>query len=143
MSSEFSSFLEVFVNSITFFLDVGAGLIIGISAARALYSFLSIQEQSTKERAITKETIRISLVSGLLLGLDFEVGSDVLKTILLPSPSEVLILGIVVSIRVLLSWSLTRETNSHDAALISRGESPIAGRNRSVRHLSLSDIEEK
>ncbi len=123
-----SPLLDLFINYLTLFLDVGAGLIIGISGARSLFSFFTIQRQSTKDRAIHKETIRISLVSGLLLGLDFEVGSDVLKTILVPSTSELLILAVVVAIRVLLSWSLTRETNSHDAALISRGEQPIAGR---------------
>lgn len=128
MSAESGAFLELYISYITLFLDVSAGLIIGISAARALFSFATIQKQPTKDRAISKETIRISLVSGLLLGLDFEVGSDVLKTILVPSPSELLSLGVVVAIRVLLSWSLTRETNSHDAALISRGERPIAGR---------------
>ena len=127
MSIVAGAYLEIFINYVTLFLDAAAGLIIGISSFRALYSFLTIQRKSTKDRAISKETIRISLVSGLLLGIDFEVGSDVLRSILVPSTAELLALGVVVSLRILLSWSLTRETASHDAALISRGEKPFAG----------------
>jgi uncharacterized membrane protein len=47
-----------------------------------------------------------------LIALDFVVAADILKTILAPSPSEVAILVVVVVIRVLLSWSLTKEIQS-------------------------------
>ena len=128
MSTASDTLMQLFVNYLTLFIDIGAGLIIGISAVRALVSFFAIQNQSIKDRAIRKETIRIGLASGLLLGLDFVVGADVLRSILVPSPSELLVLGAVVGIRVVLSWSLMRETDKHDAALVYRGEKPIAGR---------------
>jgi len=128
MSAEPSNFLQLFLSYLTIFLDTGAGLVIGIVSIRALVSFLMIQRQSVKELAISKETIRLSLATGILLGLDFEVASDVLRTILVPSIEDLLVLGVVVVIRVFLSWSLTRETGRHDLALLSRGEKPIDGR---------------
>jgi uncharacterized membrane protein len=54
-------------------------------------------------------TIRTRLARGLLLALDFEIGSDILKTILVPSFTELIILGVVVAIRIILSWSLSKE----------------------------------
>jgi uncharacterized membrane protein len=53
-----------------------------------------------------KETIRLRLARGILLALDFEVGSDILKSILIPSVIDLTILAVVVAIRVVLSWSL-------------------------------------
>jgi uncharacterized membrane protein len=79
------SILGSFVNIITFGIDVAAGLIIGISALVGLVSFLRILPKTTKEQTQAKETIRLRLARGMLLALDFEVGSDILKTILVPS----------------------------------------------------------
>jgi uncharacterized membrane protein len=49
----------------------------------------------------------------MLLALDFEVGSDILKTILVPSSTELTILAVVVAIRIVLSWSLSKEIDRH------------------------------
>ena len=52
-----------------------------------------------KEQTIDKETIRLRLARGMLLSLDFEVGSDILKTILVPSVTELTVLSVIVGIR--------------------------------------------
>ena len=44
-----------------------------------------------------------------MLALDFEVGSDILKTIIDPSITELAILSVIVAIRIVLSWSLSKE----------------------------------
>jgi uncharacterized membrane protein len=49
----------------------------------------------------------------MLLALDFEVGSDILKTVLVPSLNELSILAVVVGIRIVLSWSLSKEIDKH------------------------------
>lgn len=53
------------------------------------------------------------MARGLLLALDFEVGSDILKTILVPSANELSILAVIVGIRIVLGWSLSKEVNRH------------------------------
>jgi uncharacterized membrane protein len=50
----------------------------------------------------------------MLLAQDFEVGSDILKTILVPSFNELGILAVIVSIRTVLSWSLSKEIDRHN-----------------------------
>jgi uncharacterized membrane protein len=108
------SFLRSFVNVITFGIDVSAGLIIGVSALLGLISFLGILTKSTKDQTQAKETIRLRLARGMLLALDFEVGSDILKTILVPSFNELAILAVIVTIRIALSWSLSKEIDRHN-----------------------------
>jgi uncharacterized membrane protein len=111
------SFLKPYVSAVTFGIDVAAGLIIGISALVGLISFLKILTKSTKEQIQDKETIRLRLARGMLLALDFEVGSDILKTVLVPSLNELSILAVVVGIRIALSWSLSKEIDKHNIDL--------------------------
>jgi uncharacterized membrane protein len=57
----------------------------------------------------------------MLLALDFEVGSDILKTILVPSANELSILAVIVAIRIILSWSLSKEIDRHNVDVIQKG----------------------
>ena len=122
--------IRPYVGYLTFGIDVAAGIIIAISAATALFAFFKILRRSPKEQTQDKETIRLRLARGLLLALDFEVGSDILKTILVPSANELSILAVVVGIRIVLSWSLSKEIDRHNVDLLESGKQPIAGRNR-------------
>src|SRR3954453_8571492 len=114
-----------YVGYLTFGIDIAAGIIIAISAATA---FFKILRKSPKEQTQEKETIRLRLARGLLLALDFEVGSDILKTIFVPSSNELSILAVVVGIRIVLSWSLSKEIDRHNVDLLESGKQPIAGR---------------
>ena len=102
-----------YIEYLTFAIDVAAGIIIGISAIMALISFLRILRKSAEEQTRAKETIRLRLARGLLLALDFVVASDILKTIIVPSITELTILAVVVGIRIVLSWSLSNEIDRH------------------------------
>jgi uncharacterized membrane protein len=109
--------LAPYVNFLTFGIDIAAGLIIGISSFLALIAFFKILRKSANEQTIDKETIRLRLARGMLLALDFEVGSDILKTILVPSVTELTILAVVVGIRIVLSWSLSKEIDRHSTVI--------------------------
>jgi uncharacterized membrane protein len=122
--------IRPYVGYLTFGIDIAAGIIIAISAATALFAFFKILRKSPTEQTQDKETIRLQLARGLLLALDFEVGSDILKTILVPSANELAILAVVVGIRIVLSWSLSKEIDRHNVDLVESGKQPIAGRNR-------------
>lgn len=113
---------------LTFGIDIAAGIIIAISATTALIAFFKILRKSPKEQIQEKETSRLRLARRLLLALDFEVGSNILKTILVPSPNELSILAVVVGIRIVLSWSLSKEIDRHNVDLLESGKQPIAGR---------------
>ncbi|MER5174926.1 MAG: DUF1622 domain-containing protein [Candidatus Nitrosocosmicus sp.] len=109
----FESILRPYIGFLTFGIDLAAGIIITISIFTSLFSFFKILRKSTKEQTTYKETIRLGLARGMLLALDFEVGSDILKTILLPGLNELVTLGVIVAIRIILSWSLSKEIDRH------------------------------
>ena len=47
--------------------------------------------------------VKVQLASGLGLGLEFKMASEILKTVLIRDLSELLVLGIVIGLRALLS----------------------------------------
>ena len=124
--------IRPYVGYLTFGIDIAAGIIIAISAATALFAFFKILRKSPKEQTQEKETIRLRLARGLLLALDFEVGSDILKTILVPSANVLSILAVVVAIRIVLSWSLSKEIDRHNVDLLESGKQPIVGTKRAI-----------
>jgi uncharacterized membrane protein len=60
------------------------------------------------------ERYKNHLGKGLLLGLEFLVAADVVRTVVLdPTLQNVTILGLLVVIRTFLSWSLVVEIEGH------------------------------
>ena len=55
------------------------------------------------------DSIRYSLGRYLLLGLEFLIAADIIRTISDPGLEEVAVLGLIVVIRTVLSYFLTRE----------------------------------
>lgn len=106
-------FVTGFINYLTLGIDIIAGIIIGIAVVIAFILFLKNLRKTTNDRTIGLETIRLILARSLLLALDFEVGSDILKTILVPSVTELSILAVIVTVRIVLSWSLSKELDRH------------------------------
>ena len=58
---------------------------------------------------MARESIRHHLGSYLLLGLEFLIAGDIMRTIMDPSIQEVLTLAAIVGIRTVISYSLNRE----------------------------------
>ena len=106
-------FLLVFIDYLTLGIEIMAAVIIGITITIAFISALKILRKPTNERTLAAETVRLSLARSLLLVLDFVVASDILKTILVPSLSELSLLAFIVAIRIALSWSLSKELARH------------------------------
>ncbi|MGB8173131.1 MAG: DUF1622 domain-containing protein [Nitrososphaeraceae archaeon] len=116
MEGLFSSTEELvsgFIKYLALGIDIMAAVIIGITITIAFISALKILRKPTNERTLAAETIRLSLARSLLLVLDFVVASDILKTILVPSLSELSLLAFIVAIRIALSWSLSKELTRH------------------------------
>ena len=103
-----------YIDLITFGIDILAASVIIISVIMAVISFLKILKNPIKDQTMDKESIRLRLARGILLALDFEIGSDIIKMIQIPGIKELLILGVIVTIRIVLSWSLSREIDRHN-----------------------------
>ena len=113
LSGSIQEFLPVFIDYLTLGIEIMAAVIVGITITIAFISALKILRKPTKERTLAAETVRLSLARSLLLVLDFVVASDILKTILVPSLSELSLLAFIVAIRIALSWSLSKELTRH------------------------------
>jgi uncharacterized membrane protein len=109
--------LSVFIGYLTFAIDIMAAIIVGIIIVIAFISALRLLRKPTPERTLAAETVRLGLARGLLLVLDFVVASDILKTILVPSITELTLLAFIVAVRIALSWSLSKELDRHTTHL--------------------------
>lgn len=106
-------FLDPYLSILILIIDILAGVVIGISAILAFISYLKIVRKRTHEQIIQQESIRLRLARGMLFALDFQIGADILKTVIVPSPTDLAILSVVVAIRIILSWSLSKEIERH------------------------------
>ena len=101
--------LKPFLGSLVFGIDIAVGVVITISIIRGFIMYIKLLRRSPLEQTKEEEAIKRYVGNGLILALDLEVGSDIIKTILTPSESELLVLAVVVAIRITLSWSLSRD----------------------------------
>ncbi|MFZ0224612.1 MAG: DUF1622 domain-containing protein [Candidatus Nitrosopolaris sp.] len=90
-------------------IDVAAGVVIALSVIRGFIMYVKLLRRSPLEQTKEEEGIKRYVGNGLILALDLEVGSDIIKTILIPSDRELISLAVIVAIRIALSWSLSRE----------------------------------
>ena len=86
---------------------VGAGImIVGGLAAFATYA----RRELRHERSGSYESLRRDLGRSILLGLEVLIVADIVRTIIVdPTLESVAVLGVIVIIRVLLSFSLEVE----------------------------------
>lgn len=119
--------LDYYITLITIVIDAAVALVIGISAILAVASFLKHLKMKKEDLTIYWVTIRERLARGLLLALDLAIGSDILKTILIPSFTELIILAVVVGIRIILSWSLSKEIEGRGGSMAKTKALPDAG----------------
>ena len=92
--SELIEILAIVVIAIAVVVSVSAGLV------RSLRS----------DADVAFETFKRYMARGLLIGLDLLIAADIIKTVTLEATLEnVAVLGLLVLIRVFLSWSLLLE----------------------------------
>jgi uncharacterized membrane protein len=106
--------LEVILHYVTLGIEVAAAIIIAISVVIAFIGFF--RTMSRRQKA--EEVVRFRLAGGLLLALDLVVGSDIILTILDPSAEDLIRLSVIVAIRIILGWSLSKEISGHSEDLL-------------------------
>ena len=85
---------------------VGWGVLLG-AIAFLRDEFISLRSRGAKD--VPLEKIRYSVGRHLLLGLEFLIAADIMRTIAQPSLEQVTVLAIIVAIRTVLSFFLTRD----------------------------------
>jgi len=105
--------LKPFLGSLTFGIDIAVGVVIAISVIRGFIMYVKLLRRSPLEQGREEEGIKHYVGNGLILALDLEVGSDIIRTILAPSESDLISLAVIVAIRITLSWSLSRDIKTN------------------------------
>jgi len=89
--------------------EAAAAFVIGAAIVRAIISYTQhLFDQMTQQINYT-ERIRLRLGHMLNLGLEFAMGSDILRLAVSPSTGDVIILFTIVLLRILLNYFLERE----------------------------------
>lgn len=90
-------------------LVIAFGVLCG--AGRFLYS----EVLAVRGADVEGDRRRLRHVLGyyLLLGLEFLIAADIIETLMKPTPQELLVLGAIVAIRTVISYSLNAELAQH------------------------------
>jgi uncharacterized membrane protein len=110
--------LDVILQYVTLGIEVAAAIIIAISVAIAFIGYIRTLSRRQKGDVSKGEVVRFRLAGGLLLALDLVVGSDIIMTILDPSAEDLIRLSVIVAIRIILGWSLSKEISGHSEDLL-------------------------
>lgn len=106
-------FLDGLIGNVVYALEIIITIIILGIIVITLISLLRVTISSLKKREgqvrLRIDEVVSRLLRGLLISLDILVAADILKTILVPSITELAILVITVIVRVLLTFSLSKE----------------------------------
>ena len=94
------------VSIIASILSYFGAIVIFYGGIRAVVGVLEIE---ILKRKINYNEVRIDFTPKILIGLEFFVAADLIKSILEPTLQEVIVLAIIVAIRTVLGLSLTRE----------------------------------
>ena len=113
--------LKQLIDHTVFALEALIAISIIIIVVITLASFFKItlsritkrEEGQGQQRSTKIHHTVIRMIRGLLISLDFLIAADILKTMLVPSIIELGMLAIIVVIRILLSWSMSKEIHDH------------------------------
>lgn len=99
------------LNYISLFVGViGVGIIVW-GVILGLWRFLKTESSTLRgvDTTDVRESLRHQLGYYLLLGLEFLIAADIIHTVLTPSLNDLAILGSIVAIRTVISFSINWE----------------------------------
>jgi uncharacterized membrane protein len=105
--------LKEIAASIALGVETSAGLIIGYGAIEAIYgSILAIAKRKSKSGQRKDVWLRFGV--WLLLGLEFELAADVVRTSISPTWNDIGQLAAIAVIRTLLNFSLEKDLEKYE-----------------------------
>lgn len=92
-------------------IELAAVAVIAVTVVVAAVVGVRAGLASTATQALT--AFKLALAKGLIVGLDLLIAADVIRTVTLDQTLEnVLVLGLLVLVRIILTWSLIVETQN-------------------------------
>ena len=112
-SSEIGNQILVWIEYAALLIELLAVAIIIVAIIFALARYL-LRHATRRTGDDLYHQLKVSLGKALLLGLEFLVAADIIRTVALEATLEsVIVLGLLVLIRTFLSWSLVVEIEGH------------------------------
>jgi len=89
-------------------------LVICFGVASGLARFMKSEFLAARGRNVdeARKQLRHLLGYYLLLGLEFLIAADIIDTLMRPTPQDLLVLGAIIVIRTIISFSLNAELKS-------------------------------
>jgi uncharacterized membrane protein len=102
---------QIAIEYIVLIIEVIVAIIIsGIIIITLSIFFRSVLSKlQDRRRDLNFREIVTKMLRGLLIAADFLIAADLLKSILNPTLEDALVLTLIVILRILLSWSLSKE----------------------------------
>lgn len=109
-------FLVPYLNFVADCIALIGGVILCVGVVVGLYRLGLVEWASFKRKDVEhdRRVLRYHLGYYILLGLEFIVVADILRTIIHPGLNELIILGVVVLIRTVISVTLNWELSHAD-----------------------------
>lgn len=103
------AWLKLMVGYLSLGAEVAAAMVIAGAVLRGILDYLRQLVSRARPHLDATEAIRLKLGRVLVLGLEFTVASDILRTAVAPTRQDILDLGAIVLLRTLLNYFLERE----------------------------------
>lgn len=102
-----------YLHHISFGIGVLGVLVILFGVLRGLLSFLRAEWSEALGRNPAEDRWKLRRLLGyyLLLGLEFLIAADIIDTLMKPETKDLIILGAIVAIRTVISYSLNSEAH--------------------------------
>jgi uncharacterized membrane protein len=110
-----------YLHQTSFGIGVLGVLVISFGVACGLMRFVRSEFRAARGVNVDEDRKHLRHLLGyyLLLGLEFLIAADIIDTLMKPTPQDLLVLGAIIVIRTVISYSLNAELKSdqqHKAA---------------------------
>lgn len=102
--------LDIILPYIITLLEIMGTIIIGIAAFKSFFNYCKDFSNPPYEE------IKLNLAKGLALALEFKLGAEILKTVLIRSMEEIYILAAIIILRTILTFVIHWEIKTASKA---------------------------
>ena len=104
---------KVYASRVALFVEVIAAVVIAIGAIQALFGLLNPAGRNTAKPFYRKKKVWLGFGVWLLLGLEFELAADIVRTAISPSWTEIGQLGAIAVIRTFVNYFLEKDVERY------------------------------
>ena len=102
---------HLIVEYIVIITEIIVAIVVAATVIIALANLIKLvlSKIRNEQRQLYVRKLVTRMLRGLLIALDFLIAADLLKTILDPTLDETAVFALIVVLRIVLSWSLSKE----------------------------------